>query len=1211
MAKIADSVNNMVDTVADKLGMGVRGKLLTIFIVVKVIPLILIALLAWYQITQLGTSLREQAVNDSVSALNHGAVENIERMTTSIADEVATFLYGRDADITFLATIKPEMGDYSLVEQHYRAFIESNTGQLVSKGRWELAPDGMSWVDIIGFTDPSEVISTNPENDDVINGAGFHYRPPDNNIMEYVPYYDEIVFYDTDLRERVKVVAPNSTKTLHPFSSELKDVSDKENTYVGSETFADKLEGLQPGEIYVSDVIGSYVPSHYVGMYTPKRMAITAIDAEINKLQNQSFEDQYQYGLFMGKLKSLKEKEIPALLIEGETDAEICEQTNKAIVGLLEDFKQKITAEYLVGEIDALQDTISAITFNPEQEAYAGAENPNGVRFEGIVRWITPVYDDNGDKLGYVSFALNHDFIMEYVDHVTPMEERYTALPNAFAGNYAFIWDYQCRSIAHPRHHSIVGYDELTGLEQIPWLETSIYEELLSRAGGAELADLEAAWPSLINTPQPLDTTYIGALDLLPDIAVFDDQSRSKKPAPALTKAGYVGLDGRYLNNAPQCTGWMDLTQNGGSGSFYILWSGVNKLTTAAAIPYYTGQYAPSEENGYSRRGFAMVTIGAGLEDFERPAEETGKNLKLITSKNLTETSFKLVTSTGVLILIVIIIAIWLANTITGNLRRLIEGVSRFRSGQRQFRFNTKQHDEFGVLSDSFDDMADSVVASVSSPMSIVDENRNIIYMNSAGLTYLGKTLEDVVGEPYALNSIYSSNSEADPIRAHLEDRNASVLRVGERYYHGVATDFFDKDGKKVGYYVITTDITEIQQAREKAEQASAAKTAFLSNMSHEMRTPLNAVIGMTSIGKASTESEKKDYCFDKIDNASTHLLGVINDILDISKIEANKLTLSPLEFNLHAMLQRVISVISFRVEEKHQNFQLIYDEALPATIVADDQRLFQVITNLIANAVKFTEEQGSITLAVNLSAKEGTMAQVHFAIIDNGIGMTHEQSERIFAPFEQAENSTTRSYGGTGLGLSISRNIVDMMGGELTVASELGLGSTFEFTIEAEIGLDSLDGEKNGLSVQKSVPVNPDEINFEEVSFAGHRILLTEDIEVNREIVLAMLEPTGITIDIAANGQEAVDMFRANPDAYELIFMDVQMPVLDGREATRTIRAFDFPKAKEIPIVAMTANVFREEVEEYLAVGMTDHIGKPIDYRVVIAVLYRYLDNY
>jgi signal transduction histidine kinase/FixJ family two-component response regulator len=1249
MTKLSESFNTAADRIAAHFGMGVRGKLITVFILVKVIPLILLAVLAWYQITYLGTVLQEEAVNDSVEALNHSAIENIERMTTSIADEVAEFLYDRDADISVLADMKPRDGDFDALEEQYRSFLENKTGRLIESGTWALAADGMSWVrtDAPQAAEAGEV-STNPENNDEVNGASFHYRPPDVKETRLVTYYDEIVFLDPTLQERVKVVSANSTKENHPFDTELRDVSDQANTYLGAETYADELAALGPGDIYVSDVIGTYVPSHFVGMYTPKQMAISAVSAEITSLTalstanapasdaasstNAPTDEQSELTLLTDELTALKDERIAALVVEGATpgdNAALCTATNNAVIGLLDEVQAHLSSDEMIARVEALKERVAAITFNPEQEAYAGAENPNGVRFEGIVRWITPVYGTDGTGtngttpgtlLGYVSFALNHDFIMEYVDHVTPMEERYTDLPDAFYGNYAFIWDYQCRSIAHPRHHSIVGYDPANGLEEIPWLETSIYDELRERTGASDLAQFEEVWPSLLNEPQTQDAANPEVLDLIKGVPVFDEQSRSKKPAPDLTKAGYVGLDGRYLNNAPQCTGWMDLTRSGGSGSFYILWSGVYKLTTAAAIPYYTGQYAPSEQNGYSQRGFAMVTIGAGLEDFQRPAVETGEQLTVLTDENLADTSFKLIGSTIILIIFVILVAIWLANIITDNIRRLIVGVSRFRAGERQYRFNTQLSDEFGVLADSFDDMADSIVASVSSPMSIVDSDRNIIYMNPAGLRSLGKPLAEVVGTPYSENSIYAVDSTYDPITAYLEGREADVLNLDGRYYHGVASDFFGKDGEKLGYYVISTDVTEIQQAREQAEQANEAKTAFLSNMSHEMRTPLNAVIGMTTIGKASGDSEKKDYCFNKIDNASNHLLGVINDILDISKIEAGRFELSPVEFGFEKMLRRVASVMAYRMEEKRQEFCLIIDEALPVTIIADDQRLAQVITNLLANAGKFTGEGGTIGLEARLLEEDADTALIRIAVSDTGIGISPEQIGRIFSEFEQAENSTSRSYGGTGLGLAISKRIVELMDGHIEVTSELGAGSTFHFDLRVKKGKGDPGQEFAADALQEAAAARTDAAVGEDRdenrdkdrdrSFEGYRVLLVEDLEVNREIVLALLEPTLLAIDCAGNGREALDMFRAAPDAYDLIFMDIQMPVMDGLEATRALRALDVPRAKTVPIIAMTANVFREEVEEYLAAGMTDHIGKPIDLPNVLAKLDQYLGH-
>ncbi|MDR3307736.1 MAG: response regulator [Coriobacteriales bacterium] len=1333
MTKVGEAFNTMVDSVANRFGLGMRAKLITIFIVVKVIPLIILAVLAAYQIDTFGRTLSELAVSNASVALNDSAVESIERITTDTAYEVAGFLYERDDDIRYLATLTPG-------EQNYRAFIDTKTGTLIDKGTWELAPDGMSWVCVdlpAAELRTGNDVSTNAENEDVINGSGFNYRAPDAFTKVQQPLYDEITFIGLDLVEKFKVIASDSSKTYYPLSTELKNIAQRENTYVQAETYGSEIAALKPGEIYVSDVIGGYVPSHFVGMYTPKQMVIAALNSEVTALG--TLDQTPEIKTLADNLNNLKTTGIKALTSTGLTNEELMQAVATDALALVDEAARGVTSESIRARVDALKAKIGGLTFDPEHEAYAGAENPNGQRFEGIVRWVTPVTSDGtvtGRVIGYVSFALNHDHIMEFVDHITPMTSRYTELPSAFDGNYAFIWDYQCRSICHPRHHSIVGYNPETGYEQIPWLETSIYEDLLERVGGEDLGDLQENWAAVINDPQTPDAVVAGVDDLLTDVAVFDEQSRQKKPASVLTANGLVGLDGRYLNNAPQCTGWMDLTQDGGSGSFYILWSGLNKLTTAAAIPYYTGQYAPRAENGYSARGFAMLTIGAGLEDFQAPVVATDEQLKQITADNSRETSWRLTLTTVFLIVLVILVAIWLASNLTNRITVLIKGISRFRAGERQFRFNTKQRDEFGVLADSFDDMAESIVASVTAPLAITDSNLTIIYMNDAALQNRGKTLDEVVGTSYKENSIYPSDTIYDPITALVEDHEAKVYHheASGHYYKGTANHFLNSNGERVGFYVLTTNVTEIQVARNKAEQASTAKTAFLSNMSHEMRTPMNAIIGMTNIGKVAPDPEKKDYCFDKIDNASNHLLGVINDILDISKIEAGKLELSLTEFNFEKMLQKVINVNSFRIEEKKQEFMVSLDPAIPATLISDDQRLSQVITNLLSNANKFTPEGGTLSIETSLVHDDGASCVVQIAVADSGIGVSDDQKERIFMEFEQAESGTTRKFGGTGLGLAISKRIIEMMGGTIWVESTLGKGSTFIFNIRAEKGLEhsqalllpginwtnvrllvidddpaiteffseimkrhgvdcdtaesadealalirqngpyniyfvdwkmpgmdgialsheiksennehsvvimisatewniiEADARKAGVDGYLPKPLFPSTIadcinnligveqavegaikeldpaiNDEEVSYEGYHVILAEDMEVNREIAMALLEPTSLAIDCAENGLEALEMFAANPEKYDLIFMDMQMPLMDGLEATRKIRALDIPKAKTVPIVAMTANVFREDIEQCIEAGMNDHIGKPINMNEVLSKLDRF----
>jgi len=400
---------------------------------------------------------------------------------------------------------------------------------------------------------------------------------------------------------------------------------------------------------------------------------------------------------------------------------------------------------------------------------------------------------------------------------------------------------------------------------------------------------------------------------------------------------------------------------------------------------------------------------------------------------------------------------------------------------------------------------------------------------------------------------------------------------------------------------------------------ASLAKSNFLANMSHEIRTPMNAIIGMVAIGKNAQDSERINYSFNKIEEASKHLLGVINEILDMSKIEANKLELSPGLFSFEGMLRRVVSIINFRADEKKQKFTVEIDSNIPGNLIGDDQRIAQIITNLLGNAVKFTQEGGSIGLNAALLSEENDVCVLELKVTDNGIGMTPEQQARLFSPFNQADNNISRKYGGTGLGLAISKSIVEMMGGTIGVESKPGMGSVFTFTIKvkraSDCGLEvrRFADDETGLSnLSDTLEINriSPENNLQMYSgiFKGKSILLAEDVDINREIIQMLFEDTLMEIDYAVNGEEAIMMFSASPDRYDLILMDVQMPLVDGYEATRTIRKLVFPTAKTIPIIAMTANVFKEDIANCFQAGMNDHIGKPIEPEVLFEKLRRYL---
>ncbi len=531
---------------------------------------------------------------------------------------------------------------------------------------------------------------------------------------------------------------------------------------------------------------------------------------------------------------------------------------------------------------------------------------------------------------------------------------------------------------------------------------------------------------------------------------------------------------------------------------------------------------------------------------------------------------------------------------------------------------------------------------------------------------------------------------------------------------------------------ILISILIRLDVARMKSDEESKKKSMFLANMSHEIRTPINAIVGMSAIGKTTGTLERKDYCFSKIDNASKHLLGVINDILDMSKIEANKIELFATNFNFEKMLQQIINVVNFRVDEKHQKLTVHIDKAIPPVMFGDDQRFAQVITNLLSNAIKFTPEKGAISLKTSLLGEDDGVYTVKVEVNDTGIGINPEQQSKLFQVFQQAESSTTRKYGGSGLGLSISKSIVEMMGGKIWVKSEFGKGATFAFTVKMKPGIDSRfnlnnqginwkniriltvdedpdvliyfqeivsnfgakcevagnaedalrlidqngayniyfidlrmpgnginlaqkirakekkfensivimvsstdlnaieeEAKKAGINkfllkplfpsaiadiinecigvIHEQTPEPPLDING---IFAGQHILLAEDIDINREIIMTLLEPTLVEIDYAENGLEAVKMFIKTPEKYDMIFMDIQMPEMDGYEATRQIRALDLKNAKTVPIIAMTANAFKEDIENSHFAGMNDHLSKPLNINKLLETMFRYLQG-
>jgi signal transduction histidine kinase/CheY-like chemotaxis protein len=413
---------------------------------------------------------------------------------------------------------------------------------------------------------------------------------------------------------------------------------------------------------------------------------------------------------------------------------------------------------------------------------------------------------------------------------------------------------------------------------------------------------------------------------------------------------------------------------------------------------------------------------------------------------------------------------------------------------------------------------------------------------------------------------------------------------------NGMAVPMLAEDGKNDGVMLMMSDVTALEKSREDALMASRAKSSFLSNMSHEIRTPINAIVGMTEIGRNSGDISRKDYAFDKIENASSHLLGVINDILDISKIESGKMELSPVNFSFRNMIDTVASVMVFKFKDKRQLFSADLDPDIPQWLFGDDQRIAQVITNILSNAQKFTPAGGKIELIARRDKCTDDGCVIGIEVRDTGIGMTPEQQMKLFGAFQQADISTSREYGGTGLGLAISKQLLRMMGGDIWVKSDIGKGSSFFFNAEFALGQPE---EKQS----KKVGGSDDSSGYE-----GYTIMLVDDVDINLEIASAMLESTGVAIETFSDGREAYESFAEKGDKYDLIFMDVQMPVIDGLECTRRIRAIGTPKAKSVPIIAMTANVFKQDIEQCLEAGMNDHLGKPIAMNDILKKLSQYL---
>ncbi len=629
----------------------------------------------------------------------------------------------------------------------------------------------------------------------------------------------------------------------------------------------------------------------------------------------------------------------------------------------------------------------------------------------------------------------------------------------------------------------------------------------------------------------------------------------------------------------------------------------------------------------------------------------------------------------------------------------------------------------------------------------LIDKAGRPIYINDAfckifNIDKNNIKLNELV--PCMFFSEKETNTLVSKIDEVLKTQKAVIFECNDKNGHIFEHNFFpvkDEHGRVNGAAAIISDVTkryelqaEVMLAKEAAEDAAKAKSQFLANMSHEIRTPMNAIIGMTKIAKGTQDIKKIKTCLDKVEASSSHLLNIINDILDISKIDAGRLELVKDSFDLETVLADVISVVVVRSDEKQQDLFVKIADDVPREMYGDSMRLSQVLLNLLSNAIKFTPDHGKVSLDVTVKGIQGGTLELEFVITDSGIGMSKDQLKNLFRAFEQADNTITKRFGGTGLGLAISQKIVHKMGGDIQVDSELNRGSKFTFNVFFDVsentqtltgtpvpfdsknlkvlivddsteirqymseilsahhiqhktaadgykalelvrdgvkegkpfriifmdyrmeGIDGLETtrqikalrndnaviimmsmyemdkiakEADALGIRRflSKPIFPSSIIdvINEImgkrgvtktsakalvagEYATKSLLIAEDMEINRDILASVLASSKIKITMAEDGQRAVDLFKKDPAAYDVILMDVQMPVLDGYSATRAIRDSGLVRAKEIPIIALTANAFKEDADAALSAGMNGHLTKPIDEKKLFAVLSDYL---
>ena len=589
--------------------------------------------------------------------------------------------------------------------------------------------------------------------------------------------------------------------------------------------------------------------------------------------------------------------------------------------------------------------------------------------------------------------------------------------------------------------------------------------------------------------------------------------------------------------------------------------------------------------------------------------------------------------------------------SMAGSIEEVIREIGQITLAAGEGRLNQRSHlssleGNFGKIITGVNNTLDVICSHLDTipvALALFNEKREMLYRNHAMSEFLlvhdiehddTKLLEHIAGSGSVIEEDALDPDAAavfNPAVSHPAPFVTDIALLGDNggdnYSLSIQRAEVNSRGKdSVCVILLLSDVTMLTRAKIDAEAASRAKSDFLSRMSHEIRTPMNAITGMTQIAKASSDIDKIKGCLEQVENSSNHLLGVINDILDFSKIESGKLALDIAEFSLSANLDFVVSMMHPKARQRNIVMRLNIDNIQNDGVSTDSLRLNQVLINLLSNAIKFSNEGGEIEINVkelgsepisgwngpDRTIQEDTVpgkniSAFRFEIVDHGIGISEYQAAKIFRPFEQADSGITRKYGGTGLGLIISKNLVEMMGGEISLHSKEGEGSTFAFTIRCA-------ARKRTLTENSKKDETASTVSYD---FSGRRCLVVDDVDINREIIIELLSDTGLLIETAENGKEAMEKFQNSDNGYfDLVLMDMQMPIMDGCTATMQIRKIEAERPstgdlrKQIPIIAMTANVMAEDVRMALDSGMNAHLGKPIDFKAMLEMLSGYLSN-